>query len=171
MMDRANKKQDDDNKNQPSMSELFAKKRAEAEAALAEKGNKAPQEDEVAARKARLLAQRDLLRKQKEEKRQQELEMFNKKTETKEDLFTELKRMDDDVKLKAEAKKKEEEAARRLEMYRKVRQEINTEKKQENEANYNKRVAELEAKDAGGKKKDEDDWLKNAVDVGRDDDY
>jgi len=37
------------------MSELFAKKRAEAEKVLAEKSNK-PQEDEVAARKARLLA-------------------------------------------------------------------------------------------------------------------
>ena len=41
-----------------------------------------------------LLAQRDLLRKQKEEKRQSELTEFKAKTETKESLFHELKNLD-----------------------------------------------------------------------------
>lgn len=53
------------------MSELFAKKRKEAEDALANKqttGGK-PNEDQIAERKAKLLAQRDALRKAKEQKR------------------------------------------------------------------------------------------------------
>jgi hypothetical protein len=51
-------------------------------------------------RKARLMAQRDLLRKQKEDKRQAQLEEFKQKTETKEDLYAELKRLDENKKKK-----------------------------------------------------------------------
>jgi hypothetical protein len=49
-------------------------------------------------RKARLRAQRDQLRKAQEEKRQQELQEFQAKTETKSDLFAELKSMDANLK-------------------------------------------------------------------------
>ena len=57
------------------MKELFEKKRLAAEKALEEQKGK-PNQQEMEDRKARLLAQRDLLRKQKEEKRQQQLEEF-----------------------------------------------------------------------------------------------
>lgn len=69
MMAEAGKKQDSLNEG-PSMQELFAKKRAEAEKALLEKTQSGkPSNQEVEDRKARLLAQRDMLKKQKEEKR------------------------------------------------------------------------------------------------------
>ena len=101
------------------MKELFEKKRLEAEKALAEKQASGPSKNEVEERKARLLAQRDLLRKQKEDKRQEELAMFQKKTETKEDLFAELKKMDANTKSKAD---EEAENAKRKEMFRKARE-------------------------------------------------
>lgn len=49
-------------------------------------------------RKARLRAQRDQLRKAQEAKRQEELAEFQAKTETKSDLFAELKSMDANLK-------------------------------------------------------------------------
>ena len=55
-------------------------------------------------RKARLMAQRDALRKAKEQERQTELKEFKQKTETKEDLFSQLKNMDENL----EQKRKEE---------------------------------------------------------------
>lgn len=76
----------------------------------------------MAERKARLIAQREKLREAQELKRKQELEEFNQKTETKDDLFAELKQMDNNLKSKQEdIKKKEEENARRLEQFRKAR--------------------------------------------------
>lgn len=68
-MQNAFKKQDTLNQEGPSMSELFAKKRMEAEKALADKKPTGPSTNEVEDRKARLLAQRDALRKAKEQKR------------------------------------------------------------------------------------------------------
>lgn len=94
LMANAFRKQDDSNNSGPSMSELFAQKRMETEKALANKKPGAPSTTEIEDRKARLLAQRDALRKAKEEKRKEELEEFKAKTETKEDLFAELKKMD-----------------------------------------------------------------------------
>ena len=76
------------------MKELFEQKRIAAEKALEE----AKEHGKIEERKNRLLAQRDLLRKAKEQERQEELEEFNKKTETKSDLFAELKRMDENMK-------------------------------------------------------------------------
>ena len=52
----------------------------------------------MAERKARLIAQREKLRQAQEMKRKQELQEFNEKTETKEGLFDELKRMDMNLK-------------------------------------------------------------------------
>jgi len=86
-----------------------------------------------------LLAQRDALRKVKEEKRKEQLEEFNSKTETKEDLFAELKKMDDNI----EVKKKEKENKQRLEMMRKARADVDNENRQA----YEKKAADLEKKD------------------------
>ena len=80
-----------------------------------------------------MLAQRDLLRKQKEAKRQEELQEFKAKTETKEDLFSELKKMDEGIKKKTED---DEVAQRRLEQYRKLRKDMAQESKEENEEKY-----------------------------------
>ena len=58
-----------------SMAEIAAAKRAETEKQieLAKEGKTGPSDDEVAKRKARLLEQRDKLRKAQEAKRQAEL--------------------------------------------------------------------------------------------------
>jgi hypothetical protein len=74
MMQEALKKQEEQNENSGlSMKELFEKKRLEAEKKLEEAKTSGPSKSDVEERKARLLAQRDLLRKQKEAKRQEEL--------------------------------------------------------------------------------------------------
>ena len=78
-------------------------------------------EQEIAERKAKLLAQRDLLRKVKEQKRQEELETFNAKTETKGDLFNELSRMDNELKSKQDEEKKDIENKRKMDIMRKAR--------------------------------------------------
>lgn len=86
------------------MKELFEKKRLEAEKKLEETKKNAPASSVIDKDKqdrvARLKAQRDLLRKQKEDKRQEELAAFKQKTETKNDLFSELKKMDEQLKEK-----------------------------------------------------------------------
>ena len=84
------------------MAELMRKKREEAEKKLEESKLNAggPSTQDKEDRKARLLAQRDALRKAKEEKRQAELVDFNKKTENKDDLFKELKKIDEGLKAK-----------------------------------------------------------------------
>jgi len=56
LMQQAFRKQDADNETLPSMSEMFAKKRKEAEDALANKHPAKPNEDQIADRKAKLLA-------------------------------------------------------------------------------------------------------------------
>lgn len=132
MMANAFKKQDEENEGL-SMKELFEKKRIEAEKKLEEAKVTGPSKKDVDDRKARLLAQRDLLRKQKEAKRQEELKEFKAKTETKEDLFSELKKMDDNLGAK---KQDDAEAQRRLEQYRKLRKDIALENKEENENKY-----------------------------------
>ena len=117
------------------MAEIAAAKRKETEEAIeAAKAKGVPSDSEVEQRKARLRAQRDALRKAQEEKRQKELEDFNGKTETKSDLFQELKRMD--ANLKQETAKKAEEDKRKLEMYRKVRADMEQDNKAEKEAAY-----------------------------------
>ena len=67
-MENALKRQQTTNENEGlSMKELFEKKRLEAEKAV--EGKAVPGKESIEDRKARLQAQRDLLRKQKEEKR------------------------------------------------------------------------------------------------------
>ena len=168
MMAEAHRKQEDANANSGlSMKELFEKKRIEAEKKLEEAKTTDPTKNEVEERKASLLAQRNLVRKQKEAKRQEELELFKAKTETKEDLFSELKKMDENLK-----KPEDPEAQRRLEQYRKLRKDMENENKQENEDKYQKRLTELDKKD---KKKetvvmdDGDDFLKGMKTFGTDD--
>lgn len=113
-----------------------------------------PSKNEIEDRQARLRAQRDLLRQKKETKRQQELEEFKQKTETKADLYEELKKMDANKKktnalggVGAGGEKEKTEAERRLEMYRKLRKDLDKDNKEEKEANYQKRVDEIEKKD------------------------
>ena len=63
-----------------SMLEIMKEKRAKAEAENEEKKNAIEAGGEtVEQRKTRLLAQRDLLRKQKNDKREEELKEFNEK--------------------------------------------------------------------------------------------
>ena len=59
------------------MLQVMQDKRKATEAAIEEKKSAAPTGESIEERKARLAAQRDMLRKIKEEKRQQELAEFN----------------------------------------------------------------------------------------------
>lgn len=79
------------------MAELFRQKTEKSEKAIEASGKSGPSNTEMEDRKARLIAQRDALRKAKEEKRQQELTEFKAKTETKDNLFSELKKMDNQL--------------------------------------------------------------------------
>lgn len=133
-------------------------------------GKKAAQPNDAEERKARLLAQRDAIRKAKEEKRKEQLEEFNAKTETKEDLFAELKKMDASL----EQKRKEKEQKQRLEMMRKARADVENENRQ----NYEKKAAELDKKDKSKDKSGEQsqpptsgggDWFDNLKSYGVDD--
>ena len=69
IMAEAAKKQDEKNNEGLSMAELLKRKRNETEKALADKQPAASNAESVEDRKARLQAQRDALRKQKESKR------------------------------------------------------------------------------------------------------
>ena len=129
MMQAALDKQQTKNENQPSMAELFRQKTEKATKELEASKASGPSKSDVADRKARLLAQRDALRKAKEQKRQEELSSFNAATETKADLFNELKKMDEGLKLKEASKQGDPEAARKLEMFRKVRADMKEETK------------------------------------------
>ena len=101
MMQEALKKREQQDEGKVSMAEALRQKRLATEKALEEqKASGKPGQQEIDDRKARLMAQRDLLRKQKEEKRQAQLEEFKQKTETKEDLYAELKRLDENKKKK-----------------------------------------------------------------------
>lgn len=86
------------------MAELFRQKTAKNEAAMEEGKVSGPSKSDVQDRKARLMAQRDALRKAKEQKRQEELQSLNAVTETKADLFNELKKMDEGLKIKEASK-------------------------------------------------------------------
>lgn len=124
-MDEAKAKQDALNQESgPSMAELFRQKTEAAEKAINDTTGKGPNQTDVQERKARLLAQRDRLRQIQDEKRKQELEDFNKKTETKSDLFSELKKIDETVKADFNRTKADVENERRLEMFRKARSEV-----------------------------------------------
>ena len=74
-------------------------------------------------------------------------------------MFSELKKIDENVKADFNKVKDNRENERRLEMFRKARMDVKKENNQENEEAYQKRLTELGNKD---KKVDvvEDDWLK-----------
>ena len=76
------------------------------------------------------------MRKAKEQKRYEELQSFNAVTETKADLFNELKKMDEGLKIKEASKAGDAEAQRKLEMFRKARADMKQDTKEENEAKY-----------------------------------
>ena len=59
------------------------------------------QQESIEERRLRLKATRDLLLKQKNEQRQNELSQFNQKAQNKQDLFKELKDMDSKIKPKS----------------------------------------------------------------------
>jgi hypothetical protein len=62
------------------------------------------------------------------------LQTFKQKTETKEDLFSELKKMDNELKAGgSKPKALDEEAERRLSMFRKLRKDMKEDDKAENE--------------------------------------
>lgn len=126
MMAEALAKQDKLNQDSGlSMAELMKQKREKTEKLIEEnKDDGGPSQNEKEERKARLIAQRDLLRKAKEIKRKEEMEEFKQKTETKADLFNELKKMDDEMKTKMNNMKTDAEQQRRLEMFRKARTDV-----------------------------------------------
>ena len=64
-------------------------------------------------------------------------------------------------------KKTDDEAARRLEQYRKLRKDMAAESKEENEKNYQKRVADMDKKEAINMD-DGDDFLKGMKTFGID---
>lgn len=82
-----------------SMAEILKAKREAAEAKLEESKEKQGGPESVEQRKARLLAQRDLLRQAKQKERADELQEFNAKTKTQDNLFEELKKMDQNKQL------------------------------------------------------------------------
>jgi hypothetical protein len=73
------------------MAEVLKDKREQTEKIIEESKGL----ESVADRKARLLAQRDLLREHKKKQMAQELSDFNEKTKTKDNLYTELKKIDE----------------------------------------------------------------------------
>ena len=80
-----------------SMQEIMQAKRQQTEAQIAS-AKQQPGVESVEERKARLQAQRDLLREHKKKQMQQELIDFNQKTNNKDTLFKELKEMDEKAK-------------------------------------------------------------------------
>jgi hypothetical protein len=71
---------------------MLQEKRESTEKFLSD--NPKPTQESIEERRNRLKAQRDLLVKQKQEKRDKELGEFNEKTKTKDDLHKELLEMD-----------------------------------------------------------------------------
>ena len=105
----------------------------------------------------------------KEQKYQEELDEFKQKTETKGDLFNELSKMDNEMKVKQEEEKKNLDNKRKMEIMRKARQDAENDKKEENIDKYNKRVEQIEVKDKKKKEEPDDDdpWGQiDAVDQG-----
>ena len=130
-----NKKRQDDFDSGKSMAEVLREKREKTEKIL--ESTKISQQESMEDRKKRLQATRDMILKQKNVQRQQELEVFNGKTKTgdKGDLHKELKDLDSRIKAKETIKKIEDtfnieeglettEYDKRLEMYRKLKEQL-----------------------------------------------
>lgn len=81
-------------KDDRSMAEIMKAKREQTEAQIESSKQQPSGQESVEARKARLLAQRDILREHKKKQMAQELQEFNAKANNKDTLFKELKEMD-----------------------------------------------------------------------------
>lgn len=134
---------------------------------MKEKRAKAEQENEekkkaiedggetIEQRKARLLAQRDLLRKQKQDKREAELKEFNDKMKLEEgsvgqkSLFDQFKMLDENKKVPTmgvAAGGVDANLERRRQIFKNVRKEIEKDDQLQKQATYKKKMTELEEK-------------------------
>jgi len=144
---------------------LLHEKREAAEGSLSEHPKK-PAQESVEERKARLRAQRDLLVKQKQEKRQAELGEFKNNISNKDDLHSELRKLDEKTKAKSQFKQggvgsytntfegfgdddhlqDSPEVDKRLAMYKQMRHQIMKEEEKEKEDAQRHKMEELTRK-------------------------
>lgn len=99
-----------------SMQEIAKAKREQTEAKIEES-----KVESVEQRKARLMAQRDLLREHKKKQMAQELDDFNAKATNKDSLFSELKKIDDG---KQKGELGQDEIEKRRQILKGVKQQI-----------------------------------------------
>ena len=120
------------------------------------------QVESVEERKKRLQAQRDLLVKQKQEKREKELEEFKEKTTKKEDLHKELLEMDKKIQAKDKVKQSKHydamldmdelaehdspEVDKRLQIYKNMRGELLREESKAKEDGQRSKMDDINAK-------------------------
>ncbi len=145
------------------MSDVLREKREAAERALQQSQSNV---ESIEERKKRLQAQRDLLVKQKQEKRERELGEFKEKTATgnKEDLHSALLEIDRQTKAKA-AKKLNDEAGssagddKRMAMYKSMRDELfkddSKQKSEQQQRKYDEMNAKAAAMEQARREKDE----------------
>lgn len=144
------------------MSDVLREKREAAERALQQSQSNV---ENIEERKKRLQAQRDLLVKQKQEKRERELGEFKEKTATgnKEDLHSALLEIDRQTKAKA-AKKQMDEAGsagddKRMAMYKNMRDELfkddSKQKSEQQQRKYDEMNAKAAAMDQAKRDRDE----------------
>lgn len=168
------KKRNDDFDSGKSMADILREKREQTEKIL--ENTKISQQESMEDRKRRLQATRDMLLKQKKNERQQELEDFNGKTKTgdKGDLHKELKDLDSRIKAKETIKKIEEnfvieeglestEYDKRLEMYRKLKEQLHGELKNSSQAEQRAKMEEIERKIAAVEKAKKEKQQKDLI--------
>ena len=123
-----------------TMADVMREKRQKQDLELEEAKNK---QETVEERKARLAAYRDLLRKMKEEKRQQELDDFNKRLDAKpagDNLYNQFRKIDENKKnLDAES-----ELEKRRQIYKNVRKDIEKNEQAQKELAYKEKMSSLE---------------------------
>jgi len=134
------------------MSDVLREKREAAERALQQSQSNV---ESIEERKKRLQAQRDLLVKQKQEKRERELGEFKEKTATgnKEDLHSALLEIDKQAKLKAAKKFLEDPSSaqgddKRMAMYKNMRDELFKDDSKQKSEQQQKKYDEMNAKAA-----------------------
>lgn len=125
-----------------SMMEVMRAKRQATEKQLEEKKGEQPGAETIEERKARLKAQRDLLREMKNKERAQELADFNEKTKTKDNLYEELRKMDSQKQSAAQLS----ELEHRRKILGGVKQQISRDEAEERERAYQKKVTQMESK-------------------------
>jgi hypothetical protein len=144
------------------MSDVLREKREAAERALQQSQSNVESIDE---RKKRLQAQRDLLVKQKQEKRERELGEFKEKTATgnKEDLHSALLEIDKQTKAKAAKKLMEDPSSagdeKRMAMYKNMRDELfkddSKQKSEQQQRKFDDMNAKAAAMDQAKREKEE----------------